>query len=340
MNVPIIIVGCTASGKSDLAEALAEHLGATVMAVDSMQVYRGMDIGTAKPDAATRARIPHIMIDVADPWESYSAARFVAEAWPLLDLHLKNQRPLILVAGTILYLRALTEGLFEGPSADAQIRGKLEAEAARLAPAAVTDEGDARMIAGAPGLHARLTQIDPPAAARIHPNDLRRIVRALEVHQLTGQRISDLQTQWNLEHPAIPGIYLGVERPREVISRRINTRVRAMMAAPEGAGGGGGGLLAEVRRLAEAPQGLSREAASGVGYRQLLDHLEGRLPLDEAIEQIKIRTRHLAKLQRTWLKRFAGVHWLSAEESQSGRDLLPRALDVLANATKSVKETP
>ncbi len=288
MAEPIVIVGCTASGKSDLAEAAAARLGATIMAVDSMQVYRGMDIGTAKPDAATRARIPHVMIDVAEPWESYSAARFAAEARPILEQHQRENRPIVLVGGTILYLRALLEGLFEGPSADPAVRAALQAEA---------DRG------GVPALHARLAEIDALAASRIHPNDLRRIVRALEVHQLTGRRISDLQTQWNRDHPAIGARFIGVRRDKEALNRRINARVKAMLAA---------GLLDEVRRLAAEPRGFSEEAASAVGYRQLLDHLAGKCTLDEAVEEVKIQTRHLAKLQRTWLKRFHGIVWLGA----------------------------
>lgn len=319
MNVPIVIVGCTASGKSDLAEALAETLKgpdgspATLLAVDSMQVYRGMDIGTAKPDRATRERIPHAMIDVADPWESYSAARFAAKARPILESHLKESRPLILIGGTILYLRALLEGMFEGPSANAEIRAELEAEANRAGGG------------GVQGLHARLAEVDALAASRIHPNDLRRIVRALEVYRITGQPISALQTQWSFEHPAVRAVHIGVGREKDILNRRINARVRAMMAA---------GLLDEVKRLAALPEGLSKEAASGVGYRQILDYLEARMPLDEAIEQIKIQTRHLAKLQRTWLKRFSGISWLQAGEAQNGRDLLPAALEIIAAAER------
>lgn len=311
MNYPLVIVGCTASGKSDLAEALALRLAdasgrpATLLAVDSMQVYRGMDIGTAKPDPATRARIPYAMLDVADPCEAYSAARFVADARPILESHLHDARPIILVGGTILYLRALLEGLFEGPSANPEIRAALEAEAAAR---------------GVPALHARLQTIDPVAASRIHPNDLRRIVRALEVWQLTGSPISRLQTQWNRDHPAIKGIFLGVHRDKEVLNRRINARVRQMIAA---------GLVDEVRRLAADPRGLSKEAASGVGYRQLLDHFAGRYTLDDAIEEIKISTRHLAKLQRTWLKRFRNVAWLPAAEDQPASALVDQVLHTL-----------
>lgn len=289
MMEPLVIVGCTAAGKSELAEAVAARVGGTIMAVDSMQVYRGMDIGTAKPDAATRARLPHVMVDVADPWERYSAARFVAEARPILEAHRREGKPLVIVGGTILYLRALLEGLFEGPAADPVIRARLEAEAAEK---------------GVGVLHARLAGVDAAAAGRIHPNDLRRIVRALEVWEITGTPISELQTQWAKEHPAISATMVGVKREKEELNRRINARVKAMMAA---------GLLEEVTRLREDPRGMSEEAASAVGYRELLDYLERRHSLEEAVERIKINTRHLAKMQRTWLKRFPGVKWVEGE---------------------------
>jgi tRNA dimethylallyltransferase len=301
MHNPIVIVGCTASGKSDLAEALARQLGATVMAVDSMQVYRGMDIGTAKPPLETRRAIPHEMIDVAEPWERFSAARFAAQARPILDRHIAEGRQIILVGGTILYLRALLEGIFAGPTANAAIRQRLDAEAQQ---------------SGVPALHKQLAAADPLAASRIHPNDLRRIVRALEVFAMTGRPISDLQTQWNREHPAIAGTFIGVARDRDVLNRRINARVKAMFAA---------GLVDEVRGLAAHPKGLSMEAASAVGYRQLLDHFAGQCTLEEAMEMIKIQTRHLAKLQRTWLKRFTNTTWLEVKEEQAAAELASTA---------------
>lgn len=302
---PIVIVGCTASGKSDLAETLAQRLSVPIMAVDSMQVYRGMDIGTAKPDRTTRDRIPHLMIDVTDPWETYSAARFAEDAAPQLNHEGTKARGMVLVAGTILYLRALLEGLFEGPSADAALRARLAAEAQQI---------------GTPKLHARLAAVDPIAAGRIHPNDLRRIVRALEVFELTGTPISTLQTQWAREHPQMAATIIGVRRDKDLLNRRINARVKIMLEQ---------GLVAEVDRLRQDPRGFSQEAASGVGYRQILDHFAGRCTLEEAIEQIKIQTRHLAKLQRTWLKRFPNVHWLDAGETQTGADLADQALRIM-----------
>jgi len=306
---PLVIVGCTASGKSDLAEELARRLRSTIMAVDSMQVYRGMDIGTAKPDAATRAAIPHLMIDLVDPHETYSAARFADDARPHLHApRRQDQGPLILVGGTILYLRALLEGLFEGPSANADIRARLATEADRI---------------GVPALHARLKAVDALAAERIHPNDLRRITRALEVFEITGTPISTLQTQWAKDHPAINCTIIGIRRDKETLNRRINARVKAMLAA---------GLLDEVRTLKTRPEGLSKEAASAVGYAELLSYLDRRCSLEEAVERIKINTRHLAKMQRTWLKRFLNVRWLDAAEDQSGRELADQALTIAAGA--------
>ncbi|NNM88770.1 MAG: tRNA (adenosine(37)-N6)-dimethylallyltransferase MiaA [Phycisphaerae bacterium] len=309
MKTPIVvIVGCTASGKSELAEALAESLPtatgqpATIMAVDSMQVYRGMDIGTAKPDPTVRQRIQHLMIDVADPWETFSAARFVQLAAPLLQEYRRCHQPLILVTGTVLYLRALLEGLFAGPASDAGFRTMLQTRAAQE---------------GSLSLHRELRQVDPAAADRIHPNDLRRIVRALEVFHTTGQPISELQTQWSARPGDDSILWLGIQRRRDDLNGRINRRVKAMITA---------GLVAEVQTLVAGKNALSAEAASAVGYRQILEYLSGHCTLEDATEAIKIRTRHLAKLQRTWLKRFSGIQWLESEPHQSGADMLPTVL--------------
>ncbi len=303
---PIVILGCTAAGKSDLAEALAEKTGGELLAVDSMQVYRGMDIGTAKPPAEIRNRLPYTMLDVADPWETFSAARFVAQARPIVDSAAQENRPLVIVGGTILYLRSLLQGLFEGPGADENIRSELSQRA---------------QTEGTVPLHTELAKVDPEAAARIHANDLRRIVRALEVFRLTGTPISLLQTQWQAEHPAIPAHFIGIRREKESLNRRINARVKKMIEM---------GLEAEVRKLAAEPRGFSQEAASAVGYRQLLDHFAGQCSLEEAVEQIKIGTRYLAKMQRTWLKRWPGpaFHWLDASEQIEARDLLPAAMEI------------
>jgi tRNA dimethylallyltransferase len=308
MDRLLVIVGCTASGKSELAEAIAlrqrERFGQnpTIMAVDSMQVYRGMDIGTAKPSAQARQRINYLMLDVADPWESFSAARFAGLAGPLIEQYRQNREApgLILVAGTVLYLRALLEGLFEGPAADPVLRTELRRRAA---------------AEGAAALHHELAAVDPAAGQRIHPNDLRRIIRALEVFRLTGTPISQLQTQWTAAAPRWPCRLAGLVREKADLNHRINRRVHVMIEA---------GLVDEVRRLAAGSRPLSMQARAGVGYKEVLEYLAGQSTLAEAIERIKINTRHLAKLQRTWLRRFTAVQWFPLGENQSAADLADR----------------
>ena len=283
----IAILGCTASGKSALAEAMAGEIhrrggtAPTVMAVDSMQVYRGMDIGTSKPSREVRAQIPHAMIDLVEPSESYSAARFREAALKIIEEHEVNNRPVVLVVGTILYFKAVTEGLFSGPPAVAHVREELSQ---------IAD------MQGSAVLHQRLTEVDPVSASRIHPNDRRRLIRALEVYQMTGEPISTLQQQWLADRPKIDFPLILVDWPREELSQRINRRVMQMIRD---------GLVDEVRGLMARPGGLSMQAAQAVGYKEIIEHLQGRCSLEEATEQIKINTRHLAKLQRTWLRRYA-----------------------------------
>ena len=282
----VAVLGCTASGKSALAEAIAFEFHRmhqrmpTIMAVDSMQVYRGMDIGTSKPSPATRQQIPHVMIDVVDPSDSYSAAEFRDAASPIIADHQQRQHPLILVVGTILYFKALTEGLFAGPSADASVRDELNR---------IADQN------GTTALHKRLLLIDPVAAERIHPNDRRRLIRALEVHQITGKPISELQQQWLTDRPKIDFPLILVDRPRDETSQRINQRVGQMLKD---------GLPDEVKRLTAHPGGLSMQASQAVGYKEMIEFFNRTCSLDDAVERIKINTRHLAKLQRTWLRRY------------------------------------
>lgn len=307
----IAILGCTASGKGSLARRIAREIGGEIVSVDSMKVYRGMDIGTAKPTAAERAETPHHLLDVADPWESFSAARFVelADA-AVAGIHARG-RPAIAVGGTVLYFKAFYEGMFEGPSADAAIRAEIRERATQLGSAAV---------------HAELAAIDPVAAARIHPNDLRRIERAIEVFRLTGRPISALQQQWKdgaLRRPDWRWSLIGLEYPREMASRRINQRVRRMVAE---------GLVEEVERLWRDPRGLSEQAAQAVGYAELIDCFKGRWGVDHAIEQVKIHSRHLAKHQRTWLKRLPNVRWLDAAATEDLEELLARAAGGIASS--------
>jgi len=283
----IVIVGPTAAGKTELAIGLARALpgGGECVSADSMQVYRGMDLGTAKPTAEQRAAVPHHLLDLLDPAEE----GFSVDVWLRLaeaviaEVRGRGRWPIV-VGGTNLYVKALLDGLLDGPGPDPALRARLAGED----PAA---------------LRARLERVDPAGAARIHPNDRKRTIRALEVHELTGRPLSARQVQWDRGAVRPDACLIGLEYPVEAINGRINARVRSMVAA---------GLVQEVRSLR-----LGRQAAEALGYRQILDHLAGRTTLDEAVEQIKIRTRRYAKQQRTWLRRFRAyprATWIAAAE--------------------------
>ncbi len=298
-----VILGVTASGKSSAAMAVAERSGGEILSVDSMQVYRRMDIGTAKPTPAERAEVPHHLLDVVEPSEEFSVARYLelADA-AMADIHARG-RPILAVGGTALYLKALTEGLFEGPPGDEALRSELRARA----------EAE-----GLEALHAKLRQVDPAAGERIHPNDIRRVVRALEVHQLTGRPISDQQQQFGQYRPGFDFTLVGITRGREAENARINARVRQMIDA---------GLVEETRALLAEDPPPGEQARQALGYAQIIEHLEGRCSLDDAVEQIKIQTRRFAKHQRTWFRRFRDVHWIELAADEPGE----RAGDVIAD---------
>ena len=281
-----VLTGPTGSGKSDIALSLAEQLDGEIVSMDSMMLYRGMDIGTAKPSAEEQARVPHHLIDVLEPWESASVADWLDRAAQACQSIVQRDKKPILVGGTPFYLKAVLEGLFDGPPADAAIREQLENEAEHH---------------GAKTLHDRLTQIDPITANRLHVNDLRRVIRALEVWTLTGQPISNFQKNWitrqfadnneTAERQNLPIVAL--DWPREKLYNRINIRVEWMIEQ---------GWLDEVRRLWQAARPPSSEAAQALGYRDLVPHLDrGSVPRD-TIEQIQTRTRQFAKRQMTWFR--------------------------------------
>lgn len=280
----LVILGPTASGKTDVALAVTREVGGEILSVDSMQVYRGMDVGTAKPTAVERAGVPHHLLDVVAPGEPFTVARFVELADGVIADAARRGVPLVATGGTPLYYKALFEGLFEGPAADDAIRARL-----RDLP---NDE-----------LNRRLLEVDPAAAARIHRNDQRRLIRALEVHELTGRPISSFQTHWTSPARRHAAVWVGLDWDRDVLNRRINARVKAMVA---------GEWVEEVRRLLAAGP-LSQTAAEATGYRELIDHLEGKTSLDEAVEQIKIATRQLAKRQMKWFRRFRDVTWVKGD---------------------------
>lgn len=282
-----VIIGPTAGGKSALALDIAGRVPAEIVSADSVQVYRGMDIGSAKPSPEERARVPHHLIDIADPRESFTVHEFLARAGAAIDdIRSRGKLP-ILVGGTHLYIKAFLDGLFEGPAGDESLRAELRAF-------------------GRPRLREELLRIDPAAAARIHANDERRTIRALEVHRLTGVPISDLQKQWDREdHRRKDCFLVALWWPAERINPRINARVREMMSR---------GLVEEARALFDA-DAFGTQSREALGYRQLIAHFQGRCSLDEAVEQIKIETRRFAKNQRTWLRRLRatpGCVWIDA----------------------------
>jgi len=280
------LLGCTASGKASVGRELARRTGGEILSIDSMKVYRRMDIGTAKPPLSVRKVIPHHLIDVVDPSEEFSVARYVSLAEKAIGEIAARGRPIFVVGGTPLYIKALSEGLFEGPGANQEIRAKL---------GAIADRDGSR------ALHERLEKVDPVSALRIHPNDLRRIVRALEVYELTGSAISTLQAQWDRQRTRHDCTFIGLRREKEDASHRINHRVRKMIED---------GLVDEVRALLAERFPLSNAARQALGYAEIIAHLRGEVTLADAVEMIKINTRQFAKSQRTWFKRFVGVEWM------------------------------
>ena len=291
LPLAILLMGPTASGKTDAAVRLAERFPLDIVSVDSALIYKDMDIGTAKPGPEVLARAPHRLIGFLDPAEPYSAARFRADALREMDAIVAAGRTPLLVGGTMLYFKALTDGLSDLPSSDPQVRAELDLRLAR--------EGSA-------ALHAELAAVDPAAAARIHPNDPQRIQRALEVYRATGQPISALQKR--AEQPPAPYRFLKLAlapADRDALRERISLRFQAMMAA---------GFLDEVRRL-RARGDLTPEHNSmrAVGYRQLWSHLAGEHTLDEAVALAINATRQFSKRQLTWLRGMEGVEWFDAD---------------------------
>lgn len=286
----ILVLGPTASGKSAVAVALAERLGGEVVSADAFAVYRGMDVGTAKPDAAIRARVPHHLIDVLEPGERCDASRWVALAEAAIAGIAARGRVPVVAGGTPLYTKLLVEGISAGPPRDEALRAELSA--------------------GDPGvLWAELQRVDPTYAASRHPNDLRRIVRALEVFRLTGKPYSSFHTTDGGRREDLRALQLGLRWEKIVLSTRIHERTLAMFAA---------GLVDEVRAVRDR---LSPEARQAVGYKEVIEHLDGRLPLDGCIAAVELGTRHLAKHQLTWYRRFADIVWLPGDAP----DLLDRA---------------
>jgi tRNA dimethylallyltransferase len=291
----LVLTGPTGSGKSAFAMELAEALDAEIVSMDSMALYRGLDIGTAKPTSADRARVRHHLIDVLDPWESGSAASWLAQAAICCRDIERRGKQMLIVGGTPLYLKALMYGLFDGPPGDQVLRQRLAEEQHTI---------------GATALHQRLAAVDPASAQRLHPNDHRRVVRALEVWELTGKPLSAWQTQWPGEAPGVvvaeamrPQI-LWLDVPREQLYTRIDRRVVEMFEA---------GFVDEVRGLLRLPEPLGREAAQALGYRQVIEALRAGQTQEEMIATVQTRTRNFAKRQITWFRHLPGCRGATKE---------------------------
>jgi len=292
----IVITGATASGKSAVALEVAERIGAEIISVDSIAVYRGMDIGTAKPSEADRRRVPHHLLDVAEPTESYSVAMFLADTWRAIDDIRGRGRLAMLVGGTPMYLQGLLRGFDPGPPADWDFRQAVEADLAKY---------------GIEALRSRLWQVDPLSAHRLGPNDTRRMIRALEVAHLTGRPISHRQTQFAAVPPSDSRRRYVLRWPREELHRRIENRVNTMFAQ---------GLVAEVGGLIERHGTLSRTARIAVGYREVISrlaeshasprtaHLAGVGQMGSSgdwsgvVQEVLFHSRQLARRQETWLR--------------------------------------
>jgi tRNA dimethylallyltransferase len=320
-DLPLLpsLIGATSSGKTSLAIAVARALAAAggpaveILSADSRQVYRRFDAGTAKPTAEERAAVPHHLIDVADPGERYTAARFGREARAAAaGARARGALP-FLVGGSGLYLRAAEEGLFEGPEADAVLRERL------------TDEAEA---AGDDALHARLAAVDPETAARLHAADRVRVIRALEVWELTGVPLSEHHRRHRTEAAAFRLLRFGIEWPAERLERRIRERVDAMVAA---------GWESEVERLIDEGVPQDAPAWNALGYPEVRARVEGKLGEDEMRERIVVATRKFAKRQRTWFRAVDGVTWLrgagAADLGEAGRVVA----DALRHASEATR---
>ncbi len=300
----LVICGPTASGKSGAGAVLAEMLDGEVVSADSMQVYRGLDIGTDKAPMELRRRVPHHMIDIVEPGQGYSAARYEREAAAIIDRLIESGKLPIVVGGSGLYIRILINGIFPSPPASASIRKRLKEEAERD---------------GVEALYRRLCAVDPAYAQTAAPRDLRRIVRALEVFELTSSPFS----AWHEKHRNAQGprdaVVVGLMRPRENLYERIDERVDDMFAR---------GLIDEVRRLCERGYSEALRHLRPLGYVEALDHLEGRTGLDEAIRLTKRNSRRFAKRQMTWFRK-ENVEWVEVSATDDASDIAGKIMPLL-----------
>ena len=298
----VLICGPTGSGKTGTAILLAEAFQGRIVNADSMQVYRHMDIGTAKPTSDEQRRIKHYLLDIVEPDEDFNAPRFAEMATGVVFRLRQRKIVPFVVGGTGLYIKALEHGIFRAPSADGKVRGRLKARAA---------------AGGVRDLYEQLSRCDPAAAHRIHPNDTYRIIRALEVYEVTGQTISAYHDQHRFGEQPFEVLKIGLNIPREVLYARINRRADAMIET---------GLLDEVQSLLQRGYDLRYKSMQSIGYRHMVDFIEKRLSWEEALETMKRDTRRYAKRQMTWFGRDPGIHWVEAKNNLRLRELIDRFL--------------
>ena len=305
----VVVAGPTASGKTELSLALAERLNGEIVSADSMQIYRGMDIGTAKPTIGGRLGIPHHMLDVAEPGDDWSVSRYEQQASNCVDDILRRGRLPILCGGTGLYINAVISGAgFQASGADSGVRAALE------------KQWDAQ---GADAMCARLRAVDPESAARLHPNDRRRIIRALEVYELTGETISEHNRRTRERPPRYDAVMLGLKTdPRDVLYQRIDRRVGKMVEQ---------GLIEEVRSLWQRGV-LKGTAAQAIGYKELIDYFESRKTLDEALRAIQQKSRNYAKRQLTWFQADDRIHWIVYNTVEAADQVTEKATIFLQQA--------
>ncbi|MFO8091062.1 MAG: tRNA (adenosine(37)-N6)-dimethylallyltransferase MiaA [Desulfatiglandaceae bacterium] len=286
----IVIAGPTASGKTELAVALGGAIGGEVVNADSMQVYRGMDIGTAKPSGRDRAKVAHHMLDVVDPDQDFNAADYRRMAVPVVEDIARRGRTALVVGGTGLYIKALTEGIFDCPPSDPELRAELIARYEELGPEA---------------FHSLLGELDPETARRIHPNDRVRVTRAFEIIYLTGQSPSRLADAHRFEDRLFHVLYLCLELDRSELYQRIDLRSCKMVES---------GLMEETSTLLAAGFSPELKAMKGLGYRHMIDYLMGVRTLGEALETLQRDTRRYAKRQMTWFRKVPGAIWVAPDD--------------------------
>ncbi len=293
VEIPLLVItGPTAAGKTELGIKLAEMISGEIVSADSRQVYRFMDIGTAKPSMDERRKIPHHMIDVVSPDEEFTVADYVKGAGKaIIEISNKGKMP-VMVGGTGLYVRAVVDGIFDGPGSDTEIRRQLEEEAKKK---------------GVSYLHERLGKIDPDASLRIHPNDRRRIIRALEIYEITGYPISRLQKDGRKRKQEYSPKMFGINRSREELYRRIDERVENIFRT---------GFVEEVKMLMNMGYGENLISMEALGYREVIRFLNGKMDLEKTKSKIKKDTRNYAKRQLTWFRKDRRINWLNVKRSE------------------------